>query len=40
VKVLGMTGMKGRVEGEGVGALWYLSGYVFNVDFRVGIVSY
>jgi hypothetical protein len=28
VKVLGMTGMKGRVEGEGSCALWYLSVYV------------
>lgn len=23
-----MTSMKGRVEGEGAGALWYLSGFV------------
>jgi len=28
VKVLGMTGVKGRVVGEGAGAMWYLSGYV------------
>jgi len=29
VKVLGMTCVKGRVEGERAGALWYLSGFVF-----------
>jgi hypothetical protein len=38
LKVLGMTGMEGRVEGKGVGTLIRLC--VFKVDFGVGIISY
>ena len=41
VKVLGMTGTKGRVEGEGGWCTVVLIRlHVLNVDFGVGIISY